>query len=145
RIDGAVLTLTDIEAVKRYQTQVERSREHLMGTIALMREPVVVVDDETRVKSVNDAFCRVFAVTADGAQGVPLYDLDDKRWGGAKLRSALEQIRASDDGVRDIVIDYEVGSNGRRRVKLSGRRFSLEGSRLTVLTLEDLADGEASA
>src|SRR5262249_32101820 len=143
RIDGAVLTLTDIEAVKRYQSQIERSRDHLLGAVALMREPVVVVDDDMRVKAVNDAFCRAFDVEAGGAEGVPLFELDDKRWGGPKLRSALDQIRTSDGGVRDIVIDYEVGSNGRRRMKLNGRRFSLETSRLTVLTLEDVPDGKA--
>jgi two-component system CheB/CheR fusion protein len=134
RIDGAVLTLTDIGSVKLLQQEIERGREHLLGAVALMREPVLVIDDEMSVTAANEAFTRFFSVDADALSSVPA---------SVKLRTMLQQLQESDGGVKDLLFEPEFSQGGPMRVKVNARRFPLEGSKWTVLTFEDAKNVES--
>jgi two-component system CheB/CheR fusion protein len=133
RIDGAVLTLIDIGAVKRYQQQVERSRDNLVKTVGLIGDPAVVVDDALQVKSANDAFWKSFKLRSDDTLGRSLLDLRSKRWNVRPLRAFLERVREQDGILRSDAID--LGTDGESgSFLITAQRFPLDDSNWTVLS-----------
>jgi two-component system CheB/CheR fusion protein len=137
RIDGAVLTLVDIGAVKRYQQQVDRSREYLFETIALMREPALVLEDDQHVKIANQAFYQTFGMKPEDVIGMPVYDIRDKEWDIPRLRSLLHELATTDKPLDGVSIDHEFKSVGPRRLIVRGRRIPLEEAKhLTLLSMD---------
>ena len=60
KIDGVILALVDIEALKKSLQEVQVARDYAQAIIATMREPLIVLDGKLRVISANDAYYRVF-------------------------------------------------------------------------------------
>jgi two-component system CheB/CheR fusion protein len=133
RIDGAVLTLIDIGAVKRYQLQLERSRENLLKAIGLIADPAVAVDDAMQVKSANEAFLEAFRLRADDTVGRSLLELGGKRWNVRPLRAFLERVRDRDGITRSDPIDLGI-NGGRPSFVITAQRFLFDDSNWTVLS-----------
>jgi two-component system CheB/CheR fusion protein len=144
RIDGAVLTLMDIGAVKRYQEQVERSRQHLLATLDLMAQPIIVVDDEQVVRAATQSFYETFSLHSADVVGRPLFDIAKKRWSAPALRSLVKQLRES-DAASSTEIDHDLTGDGiARRYRISGLQLPIENSRWTVLAVQDVSHGDGA-
>src|SRR4030095_4385158 len=63
KVDGAVLMLVDIHDLKRSELAIAAAREYAENIIGTMREPLIVLDPDLRVESVNRAFYRTFGGT----------------------------------------------------------------------------------
>ncbi len=133
RIDGAVLTLTDIGAAKLYQQQVERSREQLLQTVDLMQEPVIVIDETMHVKTANQAFYRAFGLEPSRTVGKAIVDLDHREWQGKRLQAFALQLQGGAAAIQGATIG---GPPSAPNLLASGRQFQLEdGKYWTVLAL----------
>jgi two-component system CheB/CheR fusion protein len=121
RIDGAVLALFDSQSA-------QQPSDSLLCTCATMleaiNEPVALLDDTLRVRSLNRAFSEVFSVAAADAVDRPLFGLNGGQWDG-RLRELLEQDgRLQVDGIE---IDHEFPALGRQRVNVNVRRVGGDG------------------
>ena len=58
RLDGAVIAVIDIDAVKRYDTQVEDSEEYVKALVDTVSQPVCVLDDHERIRAANPGFSK---------------------------------------------------------------------------------------
>jgi two-component system, chemotaxis family, CheB/CheR fusion protein len=125
RIDGAVLTLMDIGAVKQYQEQLERSQSHVLETVELMQEPVMVLNEDLQVAAANQAFYRTFGLRQEDTVGMPLFDVANKEWNIPRLRTLLQQLLSADNGIENVTIDHQSQSHGLQRLAVNGRRISL--------------------
>src|SRR5262249_52803361 len=56
RLDGAVLSVIDIDATKRHQAFVEDSRDHFRAIVNAIRRPLLVVDARGRIRTANRQF-----------------------------------------------------------------------------------------
>jgi len=59
-VSGVVLALVDIDQLKRSLDLVSRARDYSEAVVETALEPLLILDDELRVKSANNAFYRVF-------------------------------------------------------------------------------------
>ena len=73
RIDGVVMMLVDVDLLKR-------AHEYTEAIVATVREPLLVLDAELRVRTASESFCRSFGVARDETEGRPLYELGDGQW-----------------------------------------------------------------
>ena len=72
RIDGAVVTLTNIDAIKQAQAAIRAARDAAEDIIVTIDVPLVVLDDEQRAVSANQAFHNCFGTSpASVANRVP--------------------------------------------------------------------------
>jgi two-component system CheB/CheR fusion protein len=133
RIDGAVLTLVDIGAAKMYQQQIEHSRDQLLQTVDLMREPVLVLDQTLHVKTANQAFYSLFGFSAETAIGKALLELDSAQFSSTRLHALAQQLQGLERPIENVTID---GNDSGPRLRASGRQFQLgDGKHWTVVTL----------
>ncbi len=107
--------------------------------VETIREPLLVLDDETRVQLANAAFYRTFAVTAEQTLGKQLFELGNGQWNIPALLERLSQIRTDNRAFEDFEVIHSFETIGRRIMWLNGRRLvlpSLEG--VILLAIEDV-------
>ncbi len=125
RIEGAVVALVDIDAVKRHELEIGRARAQAEAIVQAVRHPLVVLDGALRVRTANPAFERAFGVTTDEARGRSILQLDDGRWDVPQLRQGLERLLPEDDATQEVEADFRVDGAG--EVWFYARRLDADG------------------
>jgi two-component system CheB/CheR fusion protein len=144
RIDGAVVTLLDIDRLKRSLDEARKTREYAKAIVETMREPFLVLDSALHVLNANPAFYSTFQVKQEQTLGRPLYTLGNGQWNIPRLRQLLEEILPLNTHLQDFVMEHNFYSLGLRRMLLNARRISNEelGSPYILLSLEDITDSK---
>ncbi len=140
RVDGAVLVLVDINDLKRSELAIASAHEYSENIIATMREPLLVLDPNLRVESVNGAFYRMFGTTPSETIGRFVYDLGNHQFDLPELRALLEEILPHSHTVDDYIVERDFERLGHRSMLLNARRmYSAAGSQgRIVVAIEDI-------
>ena len=91
RIAGVVVTFSDITERRTATQAVDDARIYAEAIVETVREPLLVLDGELRVQSVNPAFVDLFRVTAKETEGCLLYSLGNGQWDIPDLRMVLRR------------------------------------------------------
>jgi two-component system, chemotaxis family, CheB/CheR fusion protein len=122
RIDGAVVSLVDIDSLKSAVSEARRAAEFVAATLETVPTPVVVLDAALRVTSANDAFYRVFGGSPSVTLGRALPDVANGPWRSADLATRLGD--ALDRGLpfQDLQLECELPDGHGRRVFATSAR-----------------------
>lgn len=101
-------------------------------------EPILVLDTRMRVKTANQAFYRLFRVSAEEAAGQLVYSLSASHWDILDLRDLLERLLRFDNTHQDLEIEQVFPGIGCRVLLLHGRR--LDALPLILLVIDDITD-----
>jgi two-component system CheB/CheR fusion protein len=138
RIDGVVVSFTDISDRKRAEQEVQSAREFAEQIVDTIREPLLVLTPDLRVQSANESFYRIFRVPREETQDRPLYELGNRQWDIPKLRRLLEDVLPHDHQFSDFEVEHEFNHIGRRIMLLNARR--LDSTQLILLAVEDITE-----
>jgi len=140
KIDGAVLTWSDVTALKSSLTSATEARDYLAAVVATMREPLVVLDDELRVKTANHAFYDVFQTSPEATEQQAFYELGAGRWNIPELRQSLAEISAGGVEFHGLEVVSEFPGIGRRTMLLNARRVqpAQAAGELILLAIDDI-------
>jgi len=107
-----------------------------------VRQPLVVLDADLRVRSANRPFYETFKVLPENSEGRLLHELGDHQWDIAELRGLLEQIVGESRELRDYAVDQRFPTIGRRTMLLNARRLLRRDNHppLILLAMEDITD-----
>ena len=100
KVDGTVVTLIDIDALQRGQALLAQARDYAEAIVDTMREPLLVLDENRKVRSANRAFYKTFQVARDEVEGTRFERLGNGQWVQPELSAALTRIEASPAEVR---------------------------------------------
>lgn len=142
KLDGAVLVLVDIDALKLTQQDLIAARDHAADTVDTVREPLVVLDSRLRVQSANRAFYRYFRCTAGDTVGKVIYELGGRQWDIPELRKLIEEILPKDRTMENFELELDLQALGRRTLLLNARRFQdpTWAKDRILLAIEDVTD-----
>ena len=137
-IDGVVLTFTDISPRIQAEALAQDARILAESIVDTVREPLVVLDNQLKVVSVNRSFCRDFGVAQENTVGRQIYDLGNRQWDIPKLRELLETILARDQSFDGYVVEHDFPVIGRHKMLLNARRIvsKIDGAQLILLAIE---------
>jgi two-component system, chemotaxis family, CheB/CheR fusion protein len=141
RLDGAVVTAIDIDDARRYQRQVERSRDYFMKIVETVSQPLVVLDDDFRVRTANSSFYDTFKLSRQYIEGVSIYDVGNERWNIPELRTALTAAAAGQAATR-LPIDGHGTGLGTKRVVINARRFEVDDAKHWILVAMEITDAQ---
>jgi len=135
RIDGAVLTLFDIDNA--------RAQVFASAIVETVREPLVVLDAGLRVKTVNPAFCQMFRVSRAETEQRFIYHLGSGQWNIPKLRLLLEEVLPENHSFEGFEVEHDFPEVGRKKMLLNARRIEsqVKGESLMLLAIEDVTEG----
>ena len=141
KIDGAVIVLVDIDAMKRGMHQLNHARQLAENILNTVREPLLVLDKDLKVSSANQAFFRTFKVSPDETLARRIYDLGNHQWDIPKLRKLLEEILPKNSSFSDFEVEHDFHRVGRKKVLLNARKIENENSQMILLAIEEMKDG----
>ncbi|HUF91336.1 MAG TPA: chemotaxis protein CheB [Candidatus Limnocylindria bacterium] len=132
-IDGAVISFTDIDALRR-------ARDYAETIVETVRQPLLVLDAGLRVVTANRAFYATFQVTPGETIGRVIDALGSGQWNIPALRARLESIVPHGTGFEDLEIAHEFEGVGERVMRLNARRLesSSREEPFILLALEDV-------
>ena len=140
--EGPVVTasIRDITDRKRTEILVRDARNFAESVIDAVRQPLLVLDRDFRVKSANSSFYRVFKTTPQETENRVLYQLAYGAWDEPRLRTLLEQVFSHDIPLLDFDVDRDIPAVGRKIMRLNARRLRREGndSGMVLLSIEDI-------
>jgi PAS domain S-box-containing protein len=121
---------------------MQKTTKHAEGIVAIIREPLLVLNSELKVIFANTSFYQVFAVTPQETDGQLLYDLGNGQWDIPKLRKQIEDILLMDTAFEGYEVEHEFERIGRRVMRLNARRISGEANSIPLifLTFEDVTE-----
>jgi two-component system, chemotaxis family, CheB/CheR fusion protein len=123
KIDGAVVALLDIDALKQTEREIKAARDYAEAILRTARGPLVVLGADLRVHMANDAFYETFKVSPDMTEGRLIYDLGNRQWDIPELRQLLEEIIPRKNFFNDFEVTHEFQTVGRRTMLLNARRL----------------------
>jgi two-component system CheB/CheR fusion protein len=125
----------------------ERARAYADEIVETVREPLLVLDGDLRIRRANQAFHSEFRLGPEYTEGRLLTDLGNGQWDTTSLREALEAVLAGGEPLNNREVVHTLPGTGRRLMSLSARRIpgDAERAKLILLALEDITDRRANA
>jgi chemotaxis protein methyltransferase CheR len=109
-----------------------------------IREPLIVLDQDLKVVTANNAFFQTFDVSPDKTEGVLIYELGSRQWDIPGLRKLLEDILPQNTSFYDFEVEHDFETIGHKIMHLNARRIHGEDSQtqLILLVIEDVTERE---
>src|SRR6516164_1542591 len=142
KIDGAVLVLVDVDELKRTQDQIQQAREYAEHIVTTIREPLLVLDGELRVRTANRSFYQTFQVPPAETEGQFVYELGNGQWNIPALRRLLEETLPQNKSFDRFEVEHVFQGVGGKTMLLNARRLERRpgGTELILLALEDITE-----
>ncbi|HYC56057.1 MAG TPA: PAS domain-containing protein [Candidatus Binatia bacterium] len=136
-IEGAVVTFSDVAA-----EAIQEARLYAESIVNTVREPLVVLDAELCIHSVNQAFSTMFGVSSQEALGRPLRDVGGGAWNDAGLAPLLRSVLAEDNSLEDLEVHHDSATEGRRTLLLNARTLRRGDDRpnLILVAVDDVTE-----
>jgi two-component system CheB/CheR fusion protein len=122
KIDGAVMALIDIDALKQGLQQIKDARASMRSLGQLIREPLLVLDKRLKVQIANQPFAQLSLTPVEEVEGKLLYELGEGYWNIEHLRVVMDELLSISDQVVDFEIKAAFPKVGPRVLSLDARR-----------------------
>jgi two-component system CheB/CheR fusion protein len=113
RIEGAVLVLVDIGDIR---TTIDEITE-------ITAQPMLILDDEQNIATLNDAFARMFAASRRDLEGKPVLEAAQGQWNVPAFKTLLERVLPESKRVENYRVEFELPRAGRKTFSLVARRL----------------------
>ncbi|HLX72677.1 MAG TPA: PAS domain-containing protein, partial [Verrucomicrobiae bacterium] len=134
KVDGAVLVLLDINALKRGQQEITEARDYAQAVVEIV-PPLLILDENLRVTTANESFYKHFRLAPAQTENRLVYELDKGQWNIPKLRQLLEEILPRNSFFKNFEVTHEFGGLGPRTLHLSAQR--VDHNQRILLSIDD--------
>lgn len=128
---------TDLKQAEIAQADALSYAESIVETV---REPLVVLDSDLRVRTANRSFYRTFGVSPEQTEGQLIYDLGNRQWDIPELRTLLEEILPENTTFDNFEVVHEFEEIGQRSMLLNARKSEGNHTQLILLAIEDVTE-----
>jgi PAS domain S-box-containing protein len=107
-----------------------------------VREPMLVLSADLRVRRANRSFYRTFRVTPEETVDRLVYDLGNQQWDIPWLRKLLEEVLPQDSAFDDFEVEHDFPAIGRKYMLLNARRICGKDNQteFILLAIEDTTE-----
>jgi two-component system, chemotaxis family, CheB/CheR fusion protein len=122
--------------------QLTEMQEYSEAVFTTIRESLLILDKNLRIKNVNSTFYRTFHVTEEEIEGKSLYDIGNKQWNIPRLKELLEEIIPRNSVINDFEVVHTFPYIGEKVMILNARRLirKLHSEHLILLAFEDITE-----
>ena len=110
--------------------------------VETIREPLLVLDQDLRVVTVNRSFYEFFKVKPEETVGQLIYDLGNKQWNIPMLRELLGTILPQKTTFDNYQVQHDFAIIGKRTMLLNARQIErgMDKERIILLAIEDITE-----
>ena len=145
RIDGVVLVLLDIDALKRSAATLEAARNYAEAIVETVQVPLLVIEADLRVNTANRAFCDTFQVSQRETAHAPIFELGNGQWNIPGLRSILEDIFAKNTLLTNFEVEHLFEKIGQKTMLLNALKIVVGDTPRVLLSIEDITTAKQFA
>ncbi len=121
--------------------QLNNSRLYTEGIVSTIRDPLLILDKDLRIKRATAGFYNKFKTSEKQTEGRYIYELGSHQWDIPKLRELLENILPDKKEMEDFQVTHAFPNIGLRAMCLNARQIdNLNGEKLILLAIEDITD-----
>ena len=137
-----LLAIDDVTAQREASRESERAWRLAQTIVDTVRDPLVILEGDMIVASVNRAFLGLFRVSEDQVVGRKLKDLGEGQWDVSALGVLLGKVVPDEAAFDGFEIEDEFPRLGRRIFKLNARKVYRPGNHVTrlLVVLEDVTE-----
>jgi PAS domain S-box-containing protein len=136
--DAILLAINDITESERLRFELEGERDFAEKLIDSIRESILVLGWDLRVRYANLSFYDHFRASREQTEGRFIWELGNGQWNIAELRTLLERILPEQNSFDDYEIEHEFETIGLRTMLLNARR--LDHTNLILLAIRDVTE-----
>jgi two-component system CheB/CheR fusion protein len=138
------LTTLNQELVDR-NDQLNIARLYAESIIATIREPIIVLDKDMKVRTASQSYYKKFKTSEEETEGKSFYQLWNGLWDLPALRSALENSLLTEGRITDVEIKQQFEDIGERTLLLNACRIARKDNAelLILLAFEDVTDSRS--
>ena len=145
KIDGVVISLIDIDLLKRNAIQLEASGRYVTTIIETLRQPIVVLNSQLQVIMANKAFYQIFQLYPSQTNQQSIFVLGQNNrqadWDIPTLRSLLNDILTHDITVQNYEISQKFSLLGDRTLLLNACQIEqVNTEKMILLAIEDITE-----
>ena len=131
-----LITVNDeLEAKNAALTQ---ARDFAMSIVETVRQPLLVLDTQLRIRMANQAFCRTFQVSPREAEGELVYSLSRGSWDLPGLRDSLHGLLQGGISFPGFEAERDFPTVGHRTLVLAGCR--IHHLSMILLAVDDISE-----
>lgn len=142
-VESANEELTAINAeLQMSNEQLLESQEYAEAIFATIREGVLVLNMDLRVKMANAAFHRTFHTDPLDTEGRLLYEIGDGQWNSPEIKDLINNMLLHDRQFDGYEMEYLLPSIGARTMLVNGRKVVQKANKqeLMLLAFEDITE-----
>jgi two-component system CheB/CheR fusion protein len=141
RVDGALLSLVDIDALRHEVLLAQMARDYARSIVEAVQVPLLVLDARLQVLSANAAYFRRFRAPKAATEGRDFFELEHGAWDASGLRRALSQVLGEAGSFRDVEVECRGLGDEPITLSISGSPVTVSASTPFVLVaLEDVTE-----
>lgn len=125
----------------------EESWTYIKTVVDVVREPVLILDKDLRVKAANESFYRTFQVEAKDTESRVVYELGNGQWNIPVLKKLLEDILPKNTFFKGFEVIHEFPFIGRKVMILNARQIYFKKDSVSgvfppiiLLAMEDVTE-----
>ena len=133
-----LLAINDVTDREQARFELEGQKEYAEKLSDSVREAMIVLGWDLRVKHANKTFYEAFQVRPEETEGQMIYDLGNGQWNVPRLRRLFEDILPKEQSFDDYEVEHDFETIGRRTMLLNARR--LNRLNLILLAIRDVTE-----
>jgi len=139
KIDGVVIVVMEIDELKRAVEKMREAHLYAEAIVETVREPLIVIDADLRVKKANSSFYRNFLFTEKEVENMYIYNIGEGEWNIPRLKELLEEILPENRVFENFEMDCDFSRAGYKKLVLNARRICMEDKfpGLILLAIEE--------
>ena len=115
-----------------------QARDFAVSIVETVRQPLLVLDTDLRIRMANRAFYRTFQVSPLEAEGQVIYSLSHGSWDLPGLRDSLDGLLQDGNPFPDFEVEQDFPHVGRRSLVLGGCRIN--HLKMILLAVDDITE-----
>ncbi|MES1262215.1 MAG: chemotaxis protein CheB [Acidobacteriota bacterium] len=134
--------ITVNDELQSRNASLSQAHAFAMSIVETVRQPLMVLDTDLRIKIANQAFYRTFQASPREVEGQLIFSLWGGKWNLPGMRSSLDGLLRNGGAFPEFDVEQEFPGVGHRNLVVGG--CQIDHLRMLLLAIDDVTDSKAS-
>ncbi|EIA10385.1 ATP-binding protein [Flavobacterium frigoris] len=110
--------------------------------IATMMEPMLVLNEDLKIKSASNSFCRKYSIYKEEIEGISVFDIDNRKWDLPELRDLLNKMLSKSINFHKVEIAYDISTIAPQTIVVSANYIfqKTHDEKTILLAIQDVSE-----
>src|SRR3970040_17546 len=128
--------------LKKSLTLLAESYEFSEEIIGTIMDPMLVLNQDFKIKSASKSYCQKYAIDKEDTEGVSLFEINNKQWDFPEFRNLLTNMLSTSIVFNNVEITHDFSGFGRKTILLSANYIfqKIHDEKTILLAIQDISE-----